>query len=169
MNLPTTTAQVFDLAIDIERKAAAFYAQLALMFEHAPSASEFWHQLYSEEIEHEAILTEVRDRLSPESLSQAPERTLAIQVADAGRWIDRMATDDITTLDDAYELAHDLEFSEMNAVFKVLAMAAVPADTQHRFVVAHVEQHQSSLLEFGHAHGGRQGRRNIKARRRPAP
>jgi hypothetical protein len=164
MDQPTTTAQLFDLAIDIERKAAALYAEMEAKFKHVALVADFWRRMHNDEIEHEAILTDARDRLPAEVLAQQPGVGFAVQVADARRWIDRIAVDHITTLDDAYELAHELEFSEVNAIFKVLAMAVVPAETQRRFVVDHIERHQSSLLEFGRDYD-RDRRRRIQIRR----
>ena len=163
-SLPSTIAALFETAIGIERKAAAFYADMASAFHHVPEVSDFWQQLHREEIEHENILRGVYASLPPEMLAGPPEPLLAIQVTDACRLIDAVAVDAVLTLDDAYELAHDLEFSEVNAVFKLLAMAGVPTETHSRFVIDHIERHQHHLMEFGHAHGGRPWRRSIQAR-----
>lgn len=161
---PSTVAALFEMSIGIEQKAAAFYVHMAAAFNHMPEVSAFWQQLHSEEIEHENILRGVCASLPPETLAGPPEPFLAERVSDACRLIDAVDVDAVRTLDDAYELAHELEFSEVNAVFKLLAMAGVPAETHSRFVVDNIERHQNHLLEFGHAHGGRPWRLSIRAR-----
>ncbi|MFH1981181.1 MAG: hypothetical protein ABIL58_05015 [Pseudomonadota bacterium] len=165
MSLTATTEALFEMAIGIERKAAAFYVEMAAAFRHVPDVSAFWHRLYSEELEHESILKGVYDRLPRQELSQPPDPMVAERVSDAIRLIEAFDLEQVHTLDDAYELAHDLEFSEVNAVFKLLAMAGVPPEAHSRFVVEHIERHQNRLLEFGREHGGRPWRRSIQVRR----
>jgi Lhr-like helicase len=65
------------------------------------------------------------------------------------------------TLDDAYELAHELEHSEVNAVFQFLATDFVPSEERTEYVVAAITRHQNKLMRFNQSHGSRQWRQGI--------
>lgn len=159
MTQADTTAQVFDQAIGIERRAAAFYARLAGRFLSDPAITAFWHRLYSEELEHASILTAVVDQLSSRDLLAPPDPALARRVDDAGHLLATIEASPVATLEDAYQLAHDLEFSEVNAVFQVLALSSVPPEDQRRFVLEQIEGHQGRLIAFGRTYDRRRRQR----------
>ena len=161
---PQSVKQLFGMAIAIELTAADFYDSLSQRFAHEVDVSDFWHQLSLDEKAHAAALENARDRLTAETLAQSPDDQLARRVVEAHRQIDGLTAAPINTLDDAYELAHDIEFSEVNAIFKVLATEMVPVETHRQFVLDQIETHQKRLLTFGAAFGDRAWRRQVRAR-----
>jgi hypothetical protein len=53
-----------------------------------------------------------------------------------------ISLDSIDTLDDACEVAHELEFSEVNSVFKILATEFVSDKTRKEVTISHLGHHQ---------------------------
>jgi hypothetical protein len=132
------------------------------MFAHVPELDAFWRTMISEESAHEKLLKDARGLLNPEQL-QAP--------ADEKMWRDatrihRMFADDLTksieTLDDAYELAHDIEFSEVNAIFQFLTSRWIPEEKKSNLIHGVIEKHLEYLSSFGDKFGDRDWRKAIK-------
>ena len=71
----------------------------------------------------------------------------------------------INTLDDAYELAHQIEFSEVNAIFKFLSSELIPFDKQEKIISSGIVQHQQKLLDLSRDFGDREWRKEIKIQR----
>jgi len=69
-------------------------------------------------------------------------------------------------LDDAYELAHELEFSEINSIFELLAAEPVPSDNQEKLIHSIIVKHQQKILDFSHNFGDKEWRQGI-SRQRP--
>lgn len=76
---------------------------------------------------------------------------------------------DQPTLADAYLLAHEIEFSEVNAIFKFLSTESVPLEDRSAFVIAQISQHQEKITSFNRTYGGRAWRCAILARGATAP
>jgi hypothetical protein len=70
----------------------------------------------------------------------------------------------IETLDDAYELAHGLEFSEVNTIFAFLAGEYVPSEHRKEFVRVEITRHLEKLTHFGENFGEKDWRIGIKVR-----
>jgi hypothetical protein len=68
-------------------------------------------------------------------------------------------------LNDAYELAHELENSEVNSIFKFLTSELIPSDKQEEFIFSTIKQHQQKLLDFDRNFGDSEWRKGIKIQR----
>jgi hypothetical protein len=130
-----------------------------------PGLPTFWQGLHDDEIQHAITLQNVRKSLTPEQLlSHSPKEMWATAMI-----IQQMFSKDllgsINTLNDAYELAHELEFFEVNAIFKFLASELIPYDKQAEFIDSALKQHQQKLLDFSRNFGDREWRKGIKIQR----
>jgi hypothetical protein len=63
--------------------------------------------------------------------------------------IKEATTKEVNTLSDAYEMAHQLEMSELNTLFKMLVNNYLPDEEGHKFIVADVKEHIHRLMKFG--------------------
>jgi hypothetical protein len=72
---------------------------------------------------------------------------------------------EVETLADAYQLAHDLEHSEINTVFAFLMRSYVSREDKRRFLDAVFAEHQDRLIEFADQVGGRGRMKAIAATR----
>jgi hypothetical protein len=160
-----TIEHLFEYSIEIEYKAAHIYETLSKLFSHVPGLTVFWQGLVEDEIRHATILQEIRKMLTPEKLLSRSDKKIWDDVAGIQRNLSKDLIAAINTLHDAYELAHDLEFSEVNAVFKFLAAEFVPFDERKQFVFSDIDQHQKKLLDFSRNFGGRDWRKGIDIQR----
>jgi len=159
-----TIAHLIELAIQGERLAETFYQKLAGRFSRHPDIVAFWKGYAEEENGHARWLIRLRERAGadqlnrpadPEVLQQA-ERALTVPIDDlvAG----------IKTLQDAYEVANELEHSETNMVFEFLiSHFAEDAQTQ-TFLRAQLSEHVGRLMiDFPKRMGTGTLRRGIQA------
>jgi hypothetical protein len=113
-----TLRTLLELAIRLEAAAEAFYEGLAERFAHCPEVAAFWRVMAGDEVCHGSRLMEWGASVSVERLSRAVdakmlrmgEKLLGTSVAER--------LDDVRSLDDAYQTAHELESSEINAIFR---------------------------------------------------
>jgi rubrerythrin len=113
-----TIESLLAVAIQLEAAARRFYERLAERFSHCPEVAQFWRVMAADEACHENRLTDWRASTSPDRLSQpADARMLQMGRRLLGTSVDELLGD-VQNLDDAYETAHDLESSEINAIFQ---------------------------------------------------
>lgn len=156
-----TIGLLFEHAIEIEHKAAHIYERLAKLFEHVPDMSDFWSDLVQDEMIHATTLQDVQKLLTPDQLSTRSNKKMWTDVTKIRHLLNEDLVGTIKTLNDAYELAHNLENSEVNAIFQFLTAEFVPSDTRRKFVVAEIAQHQKKLLDFSSNFGDRNWRKRI--------
>ena len=115
---PATIEKLLNVAIRLEAAAGYFYEGLADGFSHCPEVAEFWRVMAAEEACHENRLVEWRASLSVARLSQpADARMLQMGENLLGVSVEELLGG-VRNLDDAYEMAHDLESSETNTIFR---------------------------------------------------
>lgn len=113
-----TIGELLALGIKLEIDARRLYEGFAQMFEDCPAVAKFWCRLAADEASHESRLRGVLAGMSRRRLSQAGDLKMlrgarALLVASVE---DRLR--EIHNLDDAYEMANDLECSETNTIFR---------------------------------------------------
>lgn len=160
----TSLGALFALAIRAERHAQALYERLAGCFVELPEVAEFWLGLAADEAQHAASVERMRAALSDEQLSAPADAELLDKARAMEPWLRVGVTDAIRTLQDAYELAHDLEFSEVNHVFLCLAERSIPRSERRDLYFETVERHQRKLLDFSQRFGDTSWRQGIAAR-----
>ena len=106
-----TNKKLFALAVKCEHKAAEMYYAFTNMFSHVSEVSAFWSKMREDEILHAAVLNSTYDsltkaqRLLPcdKNIFNIPKQILDFFKDDLNSCINN--------LDDAYEMAHEAEFS----------------------------------------------------------
>ncbi len=117
-----TVGKLFDYAIRMEESAEVFYRQLGDMFRSYPAVADFWLGYADEEHEHAAVLRQTRETLSAEELAQPARADLLRDVHRCFELASAKTLQKIRDLEDAYQLAIELESSETNAVFEFLIL-----------------------------------------------
>jgi rubrerythrin len=140
-----TISELIGLAIAAERAAEELYRGLEAKFAHHEAVADFWHEYAEEEAMHAAWLERLRDSLPPERLS-APadpgvleEATRALQVPVKRR------LQGVHNLEDAYQLVHELENSETNAVFDFLITNFAEDEKAQAFLRSQLQDHIGKL------------------------
>ena len=164
-----TTADLFRRAIELECKAFDIYTHLSDMFAHVPHVAHFWQQLARDESQHADALSRISQSLTPQQLASPADRQLSEMMTRAESIGEQDLLGPIENLDDAYELAHRLECSEVNVIFRHLATQSVASEQRKRLITLEITKHQERLLDFGERTGPRTRRRKIEAQRAPSP
>jgi rubrerythrin len=144
-----TIQLLFELAINWETQAYDLYAKFAELFSHEPKVSAFWKQLSKDESRHRKVLKDFLKEIPREKLLAemgSEQRKSVIRVEGL---INEATSSKIQTLDDAYELAHQLETSEINKLFKMLVNNYMPDKEGHKFILSDVKEHIEMLMKFG--------------------
>jgi len=113
-----TIGDLLALGIQLEAGVERVYEEFAGMFEHCPEVAAFWRVLAGDEASHKNRLIEIGREMSKKRLSQ-PGDSRMLQEARKLLEVDlRERSAEVRNLDDAYELANDLESSETNTIFR---------------------------------------------------
>ena len=159
-----TLGELFEQALGMEQKAAEVYGELTKLFSHVPEISHFWAELSMDEIQHKRLLEETYKSLADEQLSSRLERSIWRSVVAVQDYLDKDLIGPIKNLDDAYEIAHQLEFYEINTIFKFLANEVVPNNDRRGLLLSTLQEHQDKLMNFNENFGDRAWRRGIASR-----
>ncbi len=166
MDTTGTVNDLFDRAVALEKAAEEFYRRLVGIFACEPDVSKFWRGYADEERGHASFLEQVRVKLSPDILSQ-PGNDSMLGTAQKGlEHSTRAMNSDIQNLDDAYQMAVELENSETNAVFEFI-MVNFPVEELAKtqaFLRVQLSKHAMALeKEFPTKYKSRLARMNVKA------
>ena len=117
---PVTVAGFIERAMTWESAARDYYLTFSSAFRSDSAVAEIWQQMADDESRHLSILTRTRDSLSDHRLAAPLDSRGVALVESVEAEFRRIRTAEVRTLDDAYEIAHGLESSEVNAVFELL-------------------------------------------------
>lgn len=156
-----TVAALFELSINAEKVMHAFYRGLMKKFSPWPEVSDFWKGMAEEEMQHARELLGIRDSLEPGQLQAPADPPILHKAKRILRFSVRDSLNSIKTLDDAYNLSHDIEFSEGNAVLELLVREYIPPGKRKKFVLAEIENHIAKLMKFNETLGDAEWRKSI--------
>lgn len=141
-----TVTHLFTLATAAENAAEAMYLILAQRFAPYSEVARFWHEMAHEETVHARTLERLRERQASEVLD-SPADPCMLQKAE------RNAHEDIierarrvSDLEEAYQLAHAVENSEVNAVFELLLTTFPEDPASSKFLRAQLHEHVQRLM-----------------------
>lgn len=163
-----TVAQLFEYAIELEKAAETLYRQLGELFVDYPNVVSFWKHYADEEKGHALYLERVREAMEPETLSQAADKDIIQQARQCLSTISQVRLEDIYNLEDAYQLATELENSETNAIFEFVFMnfSADELAKSRQFLRAQLTTHIAKLRdEFPSEYQTSASRRKVSVRR----
>lgn len=155
---------IIQRAIEAEDYTRDIYRKMSQMFAHVPRVSQFWLDLSYDEARHAYTLQNIRDSLSDEQLAAAADRRILDNVASVISVQNGISLDTVETLDEAYEIAHELEHSEINHIFECLAVGFIRQQDKRQILLSELREHQNKLMAFTQNFGDREWRRQITAR-----
>ncbi len=160
-----TLSDLFTLAIAAEDAALAFYRELARSFSSVPEVSRFWEDMMRDEAFHIQELTDIRNRLSDQQLREPADPSIMKKAKDGlQRFGEKLDLKNVTTLDDAYEIACELEYSEINVVVQAMITKLVPFAVKSDFILSQIREHVSKLDDFSKSISDPERRTAILAR-----
>lgn len=143
-----TLADVMDLTISWEETLRDLYAGFARGFASHPKVARFWQSMAIAESTHASLLRKTREALSPIILAGPMDdrHTEAFEAAEL--LMTHISPAGIDTLEDAYELAHEIEGSEVNVLFCLLT-SRLDDSTRGDLIAAQFDEHIDMLSQFG--------------------
>lgn len=144
---PVTVATLFEHAIAAEKAARDLYLAFSERFSDPPAVAEFWASLADDEQDHADRLEEIYAALSPEQRQSPIDPDVMRQVRALEGLLPPDVLERVTTLKEAYWLAHDLENSEVNALFDFVLNEFMNDETQQQFALMQLQDHVSKLVE----------------------
>jgi rubrerythrin len=159
-----TIAHLVELAIQGERLAESFYKRVAARFRHYPEVEQFWLEYAAEEDGHARWLERLRERADPERMGSPADLAILEEAQRAGAASLDSLLWSIRTLQDAYEIANELEHAETNAVFEFLISYFTEDGETQAFLRAQLSNHIGRLMiDFPRSVGTGTLRRTILA------
>ena len=158
-----TLGEFFQAAMNIEKSAAEIYKNLCEAFSLKQDISSFWRGLMNDELIHMEMLEKSRDALPEKDLKAMVDSSMITKIREVNEFLNENLIEHIQDLDDAFELAHELEFSEVNVIFKFLTFDLVPWIYQKDLIENMLQIHQKKLIHFDDAFGNKEWRKTIKA------
>ncbi len=147
MSNQSTLAELMQLAIQLEQSAEALYHGMAAKFAHYPEVAAFWERYAAEELGHARWLERLQRTTSPEKLA-LPADPLMLQTAQRLQQFSvETALGKIKNLEDALQLAIELENSETNAIFEFLIVNCSTDKGVVGFLRNQLKNHITNLTE----------------------
>ncbi len=131
--------------LQAETAAQTFYLWLMDAFAHEPDAAQVWWKMGADEAAHIRLLERVLNSLPPEQRLSLVDPLMLEKAIAAARFSPHRALERIVTLEDAYQVAHSLENSELNAVFEFVLTEYFPKPLKRDFVHNMLREHVDRL------------------------
>ncbi len=121
-NSTETIGKLFDYAIELEKVTEILYRQMGKMFAHNHDVEQFWMHIADEERGHASYLERIRAGVDTKRLSEPADEKMMQDVQMCLGASSQKRLDNIQNLEDAYQLATELENSETNTIFEFMIM-----------------------------------------------
>lgn len=165
-NTTETVAELFEYAIALERAAQALYEQLERMFASHPEVALFWRHYADEENGHALYLERIRADVGASRLIQPADDDMMQKVRQCLEQASPARLANIKTLEDAHQLATELENSETNTIFEfiILNFSTDELAKSHSFLRTQLNTHIARLEnDFPNPYKSRTARQNVFA------
>jgi rubrerythrin len=166
LNNTGTVGALFEYAIQLEKDAEKLYRKFAGMFLDHPEVTRFWEHYADEEKGHASYLERIQAGVDADRLSKQADSFIFQKVRQCLEQIAQAKLNEIKTLEDAFNLATELENSETNAVFEfmIVNFSTDELAQSHQFLRTQLSTHIARLeAEFPGPYKSSIARRNIPA------
>jgi hypothetical protein len=140
--------KIFERAIETKKRVGQIYRQFARLFSHIPEVEDFWRRMNINQTTHADWLKETKEALSEEQILSLPEVELVLKIHSIKNLFDKHSKKEIGTLHDAYEVAHELEFSEVNELLKILTSKFISSEKKKKFILAEIDDHRKQIKDL---------------------
>lgn len=148
-----TYSELINAAIAAEDAAQKIYLAFKSKFLYRPDIAKFWQTMADDESEHAQILASIHGRVAVKDLAvlvdiQMAEKAYELQALRVQELIET-----VNNLNDAYEIAYDLESSEVNTIFNFLTIRFLSTDESYGIICSTIDRHLLRLAEFTRSFG----------------
>jgi rubrerythrin len=156
--------ELFDQAIAVEQAAQHIYEQFARLFAPHSAVAAFWTQYAAEEAQHARWLDRLRESLTPDQRAALADPQMLASARALVQSAESQPLNRIFDLNDAFQLAHYLESSEVNTIFEFLIKTFDTDPEIEEYVHAQIKGHVERLIvEFPRDFGGMNSRLSVPA------
>jgi hypothetical protein len=159
-----TLKEMISLAISAEREARAFYTGLAEKFSEHPDISDFWRGMMMDEEGHIREIEAIRESLSPDQLDAPENPELFHKVSEFLRFHAGEKLAAVGNLDEAYSIAVNLEYSEINKLMELMISKHITSNDHGARMRNSLEEHLGKIRNFPKRFGDSHWRRTIEAK-----
>jgi len=145
-----TVADLFDIALFLEEAGEGAYGHRETLFADRPNVAAFWKEYQEEELQHAGLLGKLKSNLTPEQLA-APANADVYQAACDVRANLNVIKKDVSTLDEALELAVQYENSEINTILEFLVTHFAEEESTKEMVHLQMRKHVEKLNKISPA------------------
>ncbi len=138
--------KIFEKAIETKRRVGQIYRQFARLFSHIPEVEDFWRKMNINQITHADWLKEIKESLTEEQILSLPQVELVLKTHSIKNLFDKHSKKEIGNLHDAYEVAHEIESSEVNNLFKMLSSEFISSEKRKNFILAEIDEHRRQIM-----------------------
>jgi rubrerythrin len=159
-----TVDNLFGYAITLEKAAETLYKQLQKMFAEYPEVASFWKLYADEESGHAEYLTRIRAQVDTSRLSEQADDSMLKKVLHCLEQASPKRLKSVKTLEDAYQLAVELENSETNAIFEFMITNFSTSElaNAHKFLRTQLSIHVARLEnDFPNPYKSRVSRQSV--------
>jgi rubrerythrin len=159
-----SVGHLIGLAIQSERALERLYRSMSEAFAQVPEVSGFWTGYAGEEAGHARWLENLRDKTGEELLDQLADPDI-LHLAERGMSTAMdLLLHKLTDLEEAFELANELEHAETNVVFEFLITNFANSKETESFLRSQLRDHVMRLEnEFPTDYRDPGERRSVKA------
>lgn len=142
-----TVGKLFESAIELERAAESLYRQLERMFSNYPEVALFWKNYANEERGHAEYLERIRSEADTNRLSRQADSAIFAKARQCLNMAAQERLGNIKTLEDAFQLATELENAETNTVFEfmIVNFSTDELAKSHKFLRIQLSDHIARL------------------------
>lgn len=156
-----TLSDLFECAIVNEMKAAEIFAGFREDYSHIPKMDEFWSGMHNDEIMHAEVLKKIHNDLPMEKLKEKPDPLVCQYAESAYQLLKKIRDEKPANLEEAYQLAHELEFCELNEAYMILLKHKVDDPAAKDFIKEEIKTHQQKMVDFSKMYGDKKWRLGI--------
>ena len=160
---------MFELAIRIEKSQQALYHKLSEMFSHLSDVSDFWKGMEKDEMYHAKTLEKIRGSLHPYQLLTPADPSILRKIKEVLNTPLKERMNSIKTLNDAYDLSHEIENSELNMIFEFLVKEFESSEETKKFALEEIDYHLDKLMKFPQTFGDIDWRKSIVIKEKRIP
>jgi rubrerythrin len=158
-----TFSELINAAIAAEDAAQRIYLAFKGKFLYRPDIANFWQAMADDENEHAQILSRIHGRIAVEDLAvlvdiQMAEKAYTLQELNVLELINSLHN-----LNDAYEIAYDLESSEVNTIFNFLIIRFLSTDESYEIISSAIDPHLLRLAGFARTFGNTEQCKSVLA------
>ena len=161
-NSELVLGKILERAIESKEKVGQIYRRFADLFSHLPEIEDFWNKMSLNQITHADWLKEIKESMTEEQILSLPEVELVLKTHSIRSLFDSQLEKEISSLDDAYKIAHEIEFSEVNDLCKILSSELISSEKKKDFILAEIDEHRQQIKNLPGKFGDRILRKEVR-------